>query len=94
MKAEVLARVADLSNIKMRYFDLLAHVRREYLIVSKNIYLARGPPEAIFIINSDICGDLPIEEMVAELAHHQKAHCLLLTTEATREQSKNFGCVS
>lgn len=56
--------------------------------------LARQPPEAVFIVNSDICGDLPVEEMVNELEKHSKSQCLLLTTEATREQSKNFGCVS
>lgn len=57
-------------------------------------FLAREPPKAVFVLNSDVCGDLPVEEMVAELERSPDAQCLLLTTEATREQSKNFGCVS
>jgi mannose-1-phosphate guanylyltransferase len=54
----------------------------------------REIPQAVFVINSDICGDLPVEEMVKELERKPQAQCLLLTTEATREQSKNFGCVA
>ncbi|KAI6183125.1 NTP-transferase domain-containing protein [Aphelenchoides bicaudatus] len=53
----------------------------------------REPPKAIFVLNSDVCGDLPVEEMVNELEKFPDAQCLLLTTEATREQSTNFGCV-
>ena len=50
-------------------------------------------PHAIFVLNADICGDLPLREMVAELSEQPKADCLILTTEATRDQSTNFGSV-
>lgn len=50
-------------------------------------------PSAIFVLNADVCGDLPVSEMVVELERKPDAQCLLLTTEATREQSVNFGCV-
>ncbi|CAJ0578266.1 unnamed protein product, partial [Mesorhabditis spiculigera] len=53
-----------------------------------------GSPDAVFLINADVCGDLPIPEMVDSLTKlSPQAKCLLLTTEATREQSINFGCV-
>ncbi|KAI1714292.1 nucleotidyl transferase domain-containing protein [Ditylenchus destructor] len=56
--------------------------------------LREGHPTGIFVLNADICGDLPISEMVDELrAQGPKAHCLILTTEATRDQSTNFGSV-
>lgn len=52
-----------------------------------------GSPDAFFVINSDVCGDLPIEEMVYDLNSKPQADGLLLTTEATREQSVNYGSV-
>ncbi|KAE9555290.1 hypothetical protein FO519_001541 [Halicephalobus sp. NKZ332] len=55
--------------------------------------LLKGNPSSIFILNADICGDLPVSEMVKELSNQPQAQCLLLTTEATRDQSINFGCV-
>ncbi|KAK6012568.1 nucleotidyl transferase, partial [Ostertagia ostertagi] len=50
-------------------------------------------PEGLFVINGDVCGDLPVDEMVTRIASLPSDSCLLLTTEATREQSGNFGNV-
>lgn len=50
-------------------------------------------PSAIFVINADVCGDLPLLEMTEELERQESAECLILTTEATRDQSTNYGCV-
>uniref|UniRef100_A0A915DEW9 Nucleotidyl transferase domain-containing protein n=1 Tax=Ditylenchus dipsaci TaxID=166011 RepID=A0A915DEW9_9BILA len=55
--------------------------------------LLSGDPKGIFVLNADICGDLPFSDMVEELEAQVKAQCLILTTEATREQSINFGSV-
>uniref|UniRef100_A0A0N4ZCY2 NTP_transferase domain-containing protein n=1 Tax=Parastrongyloides trichosuri TaxID=131310 RepID=A0A0N4ZCY2_PARTI len=49
--------------------------------------------EGIFVLNADICGDLPIYEMVQFLEEQPNKDGLILTTEATRDQSINFGCV-
>lgn len=51
-------------------------------------------PEGLFVINGDVCGDLPVDEMVNRIGSLPDDSCLLLTTEATREQSGNFGNVS
>lgn len=56
--------------------------------------ILNGAPKAVFVLNADICGDLPFGEMVNELEKHSKAKCLILITEATREQSINFGSVN
>ncbi|VDM93657.1 unnamed protein product, partial [Onchocerca ochengi] len=55
--------------------------------------LLENNPNAIFVLNADVCGDLPIAEMAHELTMKHNAHGLLLTTEATREQSINYGSV-
>lgn len=52
-----------------------------------------GNPNIILVLNADICGDLPIPDLIDELSKHKEAECVLLTTEATREQSINFGSV-
>lgn len=55
--------------------------------------LLENDPSALFVLNADVCGDLPIAEMAQELFLKDCAHGLLLTTEATREQSINYGSV-
>lgn len=55
--------------------------------------LLENNPSALFVLNADVCGDLPIAEMAHELTVKHNAHGLLLTTEATREQSINYGSV-
>lgn len=62
------------------------------LLNFKEIIL-RDSPKAVFVLNADICGDLPILDMVIELDKQAKAKCLILINEATREQSIKFGSV-
>lgn len=63
------------------------------LLLYKDVILM-DRPNALFVLNADVCGDLPLLEMVNELHKKQPAaECLILTTEATRDQSINFGSV-
>lgn len=53
-----------------------------------------GNPELFFVMNCDVCGDFPLTEMVD--FHHRigsTAHHTILGTEATRQQSLNYGCM-
>ncbi|XP_076459554.1 mannose-1-phosphate guanyltransferase alpha-A-like isoform X2 [Babylonia areolata] len=53
-----------------------------------------GGPEMFFVMNADVCGDFPLQRM---LDFHRTlpatATCTMLTTEATKQQSLNYGCV-
>lgn len=51
-----------------------------------------GNPDAIFVMNGDVCSDFPLEEMMRSHTH-SKATLTIMTTEATRQQSLNYGCV-
>ncbi|KAK3082846.1 hypothetical protein FSP39_006934 [Pinctada imbricata] len=54
-----------------------------------------GNPDVFFVMNSDVCGDFPLKEMLS--FHVQKgggSHCTVLGTEATRQQSLNYGCIA
>ena len=51
-----------------------------------------GDPEAVFLINGDVCGDFALKEMLE--FHRNLPNDKLITimaTEATRQQSFNYG---
>ncbi|BFZ22126.1 hypothetical protein BsWGS_25165 [Bradybaena similaris] len=53
-----------------------------------------GNPEMFFVMNADVCGDFPLLDM---LKFHREcgpeAYGTILGTEATRQQSLNYGCI-
>jgi len=58
-----------------------------------------GNPDAFFVLNGDVCADFPLKEM--KEFHHKRILddnsdtpvITMMTTEATRQQSLNYGCV-
>ncbi|WAR09910.1 GMPAB-like protein [Mya arenaria] len=53
-----------------------------------------GTPDYFFIMNADVCGDFPLEDMLE--FHRVKptgTFCTILGTEATRQQSLMYGCI-
>ncbi|XP_052079124.1 mannose-1-phosphate guanyltransferase alpha-A-like isoform X4 [Mytilus californianus] len=53
-----------------------------------------GQPDYFFVMNSDVCGDFPLKEMLQ--AHRKRGkgvYCTILGIEATRQQSLNYGCI-
>ncbi|XP_045107847.1 mannose-1-phosphate guanyltransferase alpha-A-like isoform X1 [Portunus trituberculatus] len=53
-----------------------------------------GNPDAFFVLNGDVCGDFPLQEMLD--FHTGLAMPSLITimgTEATRQQSTMYGCI-
>ncbi|XP_034946528.1 mannose-1-phosphate guanyltransferase alpha [Chelonus insularis] len=51
-----------------------------------------GNPEAFFIMNGDVCANFPLQNML-ESHRNLSAELTVLTTEATRQQSLNYGCL-
>jgi mannose-1-phosphate guanylyltransferase len=53
-----------------------------------------GNPELFFVMNADVCGDFPLQEMLDfHLSIDTSPHFTILATEATRQQSLNYGCI-
>ncbi|XP_012273729.1 mannose-1-phosphate guanyltransferase alpha [Orussus abietinus] len=51
-----------------------------------------GSPEFFFIMNGDVCADFPLQELLE--SHRNKQPLLtIMATEATRQQSVNYGCM-
>ncbi|XP_070570338.1 mannose-1-phosphate guanylyltransferase regulatory subunit alpha-A-like isoform X1 [Ptychodera flava] len=53
-----------------------------------------GNPDSLFVLNADVCCDFPLEEM---LEFHRSipkdVKFTMLATQATRQQSVNYGCL-
>ena len=52
-----------------------------------------GSPDAFFVMNGDVCADFPLEEMLKFHLNKDNAVATILGTEATRQQSVNYGCI-
>ncbi|XP_024943480.1 mannose-1-phosphate guanyltransferase alpha [Cephus cinctus] len=51
-----------------------------------------GAPKYFFVMNGDVCADFPLQEMV-EFHKSKDALLTIMATEATRQQSINYGCL-
>jgi len=52
-----------------------------------------GSPDAFIVMNGDVCAEFPLKEMLEFHAGKEGAVATILGTEATRQQSVNYGCV-
>ncbi|CAH1790572.1 unnamed protein product [Owenia fusiformis] len=53
-----------------------------------------GNPEYFFVLNSDVCCDFPLQEMLTfHRGRGNGGHFTIMATEATRQQALNYGCI-
>lgn len=52
-----------------------------------------GSPDAFLVMNGDVCADFPLKQMLEFHSLQAGAVATVLGTEATRQQSLNYGCV-
>jgi len=53
-----------------------------------------GNPDVFIVLNGDVCADFPLSDMVeAHKARENTALITVMATEATRQQSLNYGCI-
>ncbi|EEB13773.1 glucose-1-phosphate adenylyltransferase, putative [Pediculus humanus corporis] len=52
-----------------------------------------GNPKAFFVLNGDVCMNFPLQELLDAHQLHEDALGTIVVTEATRQQSLNYGCV-
>ncbi|ESO01654.1 hypothetical protein HELRODRAFT_185698 [Helobdella robusta] len=57
--------------------------------------ILNGNPDAIFVMNADVCGEFPLKEMLDfhKTCSPDGRQFTILATEATRQQSLNYGCI-
>ncbi|KAK6617875.1 hypothetical protein RUM43_014104 [Polyplax serrata] len=52
-----------------------------------------GNPEGFFVLNGDVCMDFPLQKLFDAHQKHKNAVATVMVTEATRQQSIEYGCV-
>ncbi|KRZ14478.1 Mannose-1-phosphate guanyltransferase alpha-B [Trichinella zimbabwensis] len=88
------------STVNIRYLQEFAPLGTAGGIYHFRDQILLGGTDACFVLNADVCGDLPLMEMVDQLnilidkQNVAENILLMLTTEAAREQSLNFGCAA
>ena len=83
----------NIFKVNIRYLQEFAPLGTAGGIYHFRDQIRAGNPDAFFVMNGDVCADFPLEDMLA--FHHSKDNAVatILGTEATRQQSVNFGCI-
>jgi len=81
------------SLLSIRYLQEYAPLGTAGGIYHFRDLIRAGNPDAFFVMNGDVCADFPLEEMLAFHSSREGAIATVLGTEATRQQSVNYGCL-
>jgi len=83
------------SNVKIRYLQEYTRLGTAGGIYHFRDQIKAGNPSSFILINGDVCGDFPLQEMLEfhSLPREKQALLTILGTEATRQQSSNYGCM-
>jgi len=100
--ASFLSEISPLySRIRIRYLQEYARLGTAGGIYHFRDQIRAGNPSSFILINGDVSGDFPLEEMlkfhsIPRINKSKKSEIPLITilaTEATRQQSINYGCI-
>jgi len=84
------------SQVKIRYLQEYTRLGTAGGIYHFRDQIKAGNPSSFILINGDVSGDFPLQEL---LEFHSKSRTSsnalisILATEATRQQSVNYGCI-
>ncbi|CAH8670093.1 unnamed protein product [Dicrocoelium dendriticum] len=81
-------------NVTVRYLQEFTALGTAGGIYQFRDQLLSGSPDLLFVMNGDVCCDLPLEGMLefhASLGSGDRF--VVMATEATRQQSMKFGCI-
>jgi len=80
-------------KVNIRYLQEYAPLGTAGGIYHFRDQIRAGSPDAFFVMNGDVCADFPLEEMLKFHLNKDNAVATILGTEATRQQSVNYGCI-
>ena len=89
------AEMAARYGVAVRYLQEYAALGTAGGLYQFRDQIRAGAPDAFFVLNGDVCGDFRLDRLLA--FHRERPADALLTvmaTEATRQQSVNFGCIA
>jgi len=80
-------------KVNIRYLQEFAPLGTAGGIYHFRDQIRAGSPDAFFVMNGDVCADFPLEDMLLFHQSKEGAMSTILGTEATRQQSVNYGCI-
>ena len=80
-------------KVKIRYLQEYAPLGTAGGIYHFRDQIKAGNPDAFFVMNGDVCANFPLEDMLTFHQSKEGAVATILGTEATRQQSVNYGCI-
>jgi len=95
--SEMASFVADMNKehqeVSVRYLQEYAPLGTAGGLHHFRDQIRAGSPDAFVVMNGDVCAEFPLQEMLEFHSSKDKAVATILGTEATRQQSVNYGCV-
>ena len=87
------AEMNRLFSVNIRYLQEFAPLGTAGGMHHFRDQIRAGSPDAFFVMNGDVCADFPLEDMLTFHQSKNNAVATILGTEATRQQSVNYGCI-
>lgn len=86
--------MAQKHNVVIRYFQEFRSLGTAGGMYHFRDQIGYGNPEGFFLLHSDVCGDFPLEDLLA--FHRSKGNALItiMATETSRQQALNYGCIA
>ena len=80
-------------SVSIRYLQEFAPLGTAGGLYHFRDQIRAGNPDAFFVMNGDVCSEFPLEGMLELHRKQDKPVTTVLGTEATRQQSVNYGCI-
>jgi len=80
-------------GVSIRYLQEYAPLGTAGGIYHFRDQIRAGNPEAFIVMNGDVCAEFPLTGMLDFHRSHTNGVATMMGTEATRQQSLNFGCI-
>lgn len=80
-------------GVSIRYLQEYAPLGTAGGIYHFRDQIRAGNPEAFIVMNGDVCAEFPLKSMLEFHRAHNNAVATMMATEATRQQSLNYGCI-
>ena len=84
---------AELS-VKVRYLQEYTPLGTAGGLYHFRDQILSGSPDAVFVLNADVCCDFPLSELLEfHRSHNEGKGCTVMGTRASRKQAVNYGCI-
>jgi mannose-1-phosphate guanylyltransferase len=88
-----LDEVQNKYRVNVRYLQEFVELGTAGGIYHFRDQIRAGNPECFFVLNGDVCADFPLRQLYDFHVSKKGALVSILSTEADREESVNYGCI-